>query len=67
MYSKNYNNWVRQANLPPLTSKQHKFAEFLFDHYKMVGQIGDMSTIFESVRKYIKTHDIEESNQELER
>ena len=58
MYTKNYNNWVKQASLDPLTSKQHKFAEFLLENHKMIGQVGDMSTIFESVRKYIKTHEI---------
>lgn len=58
MYTELYNEWVKQANLSPLTSKQHKFAEFLLEHHKMIGLIGDMESVFTSVRKFIKTHEI---------
>lgn len=55
-YSENYENWVRQANLKPLTNTQHEFAEWLLieENAKMISQIGDLNPIFISIRKWLK-------------
>lgn len=56
VFSQDYLEWVNQANLPPLTNTQHKFAEWLLfeDNAKIIAQIGDLDTIFISVRKWLK-------------
>lgn len=56
VFSQDYLEWVRQANLPPLTNTQHKFAELLLleENAKVISQIGDLDTIFSSVRRYVK-------------
>lgn len=56
VFSQDYLEWVKQANLPPLTKTQHEFAEWLLleDNAKVIAQIGDLDTIFISVRRYIK-------------
>ena len=56
VFSQDYLEWVRQANLPPLTNTQHKFAEWLLleENAKVISQISDLDTIFCSVRKWVK-------------
>lgn len=54
MHSEKYLEWVKQCGLGPLTSQQHKFAEFLFEHDKEIAKVGGMEVIFESIRKYLK-------------
>lgn len=56
MFSEAYLKWVKQANLPPLTNTQHRFAEWLLqeDNAKVISQIGDLDTIFLSVRRFVK-------------
>lgn len=49
-----YQAWVQQAKLPPLTNNQAKFAEWLLDNEDKVAMIGDMESIFKSVRKYLR-------------
>lgn len=51
-----YLEWVQQANLNPLTKTQASFAEWLLqeDNSKIILQIGDLTIIFESVRKFLK-------------
>lgn len=60
VFSEEYLKWVKQANLPPLTNTQHEFAEWLLikDNAKVIAQIGDLDTIFCSVRKHIKNQKI---------
>jgi len=62
VFSNDYLKWVKQANLPPLTNTQHKFAEWLFscDISKRISQIGDMESIFISVRKWLKKNNSKE-------
>ena len=56
VFSQDYLEWVKQANLPPLTNTQHKFAEWLLqeDNRKVISQIGGLDEIFISVRKWVK-------------
>jgi len=56
IFSKDYLEWVKQSNLPPLTNTQQQFAEWLLreDNAKVISQIGDLDTIFSSVRKFVK-------------
>jgi hypothetical protein len=54
VYSDEYHDWVKQANLKPLTNTQHHFAEFLLEHADEIKKIGDLTTIFISVRKYLR-------------
>jgi hypothetical protein len=53
-YSELYLEWVKQAELKPLTNTQAKFAQFLLDHKEDVNKIGDLRTIFESVTSFLK-------------
>lgn len=50
IFSKEYLEWVKQANLPPLTNSQHKFAEYLLNEK----QIGNMDDIYKSITKYLR-------------
>jgi len=54
--SNKYLEWVKQANLPPLTNTQSRFAEWLLtdEISDIISQIGDLDTIFNSVRKFVK-------------
>ena len=56
VFSQDYLEWVKQANLPPLTNTQHKFAEWLLqeDNRKVISQIGGLDEIFISVREWVK-------------
>lgn len=57
-YSERYLEWVKQCKLPLLTNTQRKFAEWLLeeDNSKVIAQIGDLDSIFISVRKFIKNN-----------
>lgn len=48
IFSPEYLDWVKQADLPPLTNSQHKFAEYLLKE-KYLGNITD---VFLSIRKW---------------
>ena len=58
LFSEEYKKWVVQAKLEPLTNIQHEFAEFLLlpENQIRLAQIGDLNTIYASVRKYIKSN-----------
>lgn len=60
VFSEAYLEWVKQANLPPLTNTQHRFAEWLLqeDNTKVISQIGDLDTIFLSVRRFVKNRSL---------
>ncbi len=51
-----YLKWVKQANLPPLTNTEARFAEWLLlkENSDKFGIIGDLDKIFTSVRRYVK-------------
>lgn len=55
-YSEEYLKWVKQANLPPLTNTQYRFAEWLLkeEQQEQMSKIGDLESIFKSIRKYVK-------------
>lgn len=53
-YSKEYLDWVKQADIPPLTNTQHYFAEWLLENKDKLTQIGDLDIIYLKVRKYLK-------------
>lgn len=57
-YSERYLEWVKQCKLPLLTNTQRKFAEWLLqeENSKVIAQIGDLDSIFISVRKFIKNN-----------
>lgn len=57
IYSEKYLEWSKQCDLPPLTNTQHAFAEWLLkdENSKMVAMIGDLDSIFISVRKFLKS------------
>jgi hypothetical protein len=54
-YSENYLNWIKENEITGLTRTQYMFAEWCFDNYKVLNQIGDLDSIFISVRNFIKT------------
>jgi hypothetical protein len=51
-----YLKWVKQANLPPLTNTQYRFAEWLLSPKisSKITQIGDITSIFSSVSYFLK-------------
>lgn len=54
-HAKDYLEWVNQSGLPPLTNTEHHFANWLIDSQDEIGKIGDLETIFSSVRKWVKS------------
>jgi hypothetical protein len=56
IFSQEYLEWVQQADLPPLTNTQHKFAEWLLkeENAKIISQISSLDKIFISVRNYLQ-------------
>ena len=55
MFSEKYKEWVKQAELEPLTNTQQKFAEWLLleENSKQIIQIGNLDIIFKSIRQYL--------------
>jgi hypothetical protein len=53
-----YLDWVKSANLPPLTNTQRRFAEWLLSPHiaDTITQVGDLKTIFIAVYQYLKYH-----------
>ena len=53
-----YKAWVKDTNQSNLTNTQSKFAQWLFEEeqIKQLKVIGDLTSIFESVRQYVKKH-----------
>lgn len=64
IFSEKYLKWVKQADLPPLTNTQHRFAEWLLEkeNFKMITQIGELTEIFKSIRKFGKENGVEQIN-----
>ena len=56
MFTEKYKQWVKQANLEPLTNTQQKFAEWLLleENSKQISQIGNLDIIFKSIRQFLK-------------
>lgn len=56
MFTEKYKEWVKQANLEPLTNTQQKFAEWLLldENSKQISQIGNLDIIFKSIRQFLK-------------
>lgn len=51
-----YRAWVHQAGLKPLTGNQYKLAMMLIENEDIVGQIGDLRSVFVSVNKFLETN-----------
>lgn len=64
MFSKEYLEWVKGCNLPPLTNSQCMFAEFLLQNWDVVGRIGGYEDVFVSVRRFIQDNPGMFSNRE---
>ena len=51
-------NWTRKDeknNILPLTNTQVKFVKFMLKHKDEFSKVGNFNTVFESVRKYLKS------------
>lgn len=59
-FSEEYLEWIKEESkkddFKPLTSSQHLFAEWCFENKNMIGQLGNMGTIFQSITNYLKPH-----------
>lgn len=57
MFSKEYKKWVQANGISGLTNTQHEFAEWLLkpENAKMISRIGDLDSVFLSIRKYLKS------------
>lgn len=53
-FSAEYLDFIKQAELPPLTNTQHYFAEWLIKNAEIITQIGDLEIIFVKVRRWLK-------------
>ncbi len=57
-YNKKYefNEWLKQANVPPMTNTQHQFAQMLFekDMFDLLQKFGDLDIVYNSIRKHLK-------------
>lgn len=51
-YSEDYLEFIKWANLPPVTSLQHEFAEWLIENRSIACQMGDLETIFYKMRQW---------------
>jgi hypothetical protein len=54
MHSQLYLEWVADTEQKGLTSTQAEFAEFLIEHADKLKQIGDLESVFISVRDWLK-------------
>ena len=54
MFSDDYLKWVKETNQKNLTNTQHEFAEWLIQNRDKISKIGDLETIFKSVRGWLK-------------
>ena len=59
-FSPRYLDYAKQSDLAPLTNTQRRFAEWLLtdEGVEILGGIGDLDSVYTSVRKYIKTNKI---------
>lgn len=48
-------NLYPSRQIPPMTRNQWTFAEFLLNNHGEISKIGNMETIFENVRKFLKS------------
>lgn len=57
-YSKEYEygRYLKDSDIPPMTSTQHQFAKMLFeeDNFNMLSKWGDLDIIYNSIRKHLK-------------
>lgn len=56
LQEQDYLEWVKQAELPPMTRTQFVFAQWLFTNREHINKIGNLDTIFTSVRQYVKSN-----------
>jgi len=63
MYSENYMNWIAEEKerceklkIPfvPLTSTQHRFAEWCFQNHRRLQSFGNLERVFEGCSKFVK-------------
>jgi hypothetical protein len=54
MFSEDYLNWVKTKKIKNITNTQSEFAQFLFKNKEQLQKIGDLTTIFKSIRTYLK-------------
>ena len=51
-----YKKWLNDADIPPMTNTQYKFAKMLFEeeNFKLMSSFGDLDIIYNSIRKHLK-------------
>jgi hypothetical protein len=56
-YTKEYLEFAKATDLPPLTNTQAKFAQWLLlpENVAQLEKIGDLESVFKAVRRHIKT------------
>lgn len=63
MISENYLNWIEEEKsrcekmktpFVPLTSTQHRFAEWCFDNHRRLQDFGNLERVFEGVSRFVK-------------
>jgi hypothetical protein len=56
-YTKEYLEFAKATDLPPLTNTQAKFAQWLLlpENAAQLEKIGDLESVFKAVRRHIKT------------
>lgn len=52
-----YEDWQKSQNISELTNTQYRFAQWLFqpENVARLEVIGDIDSIFKSIRKYVKS------------
>ena len=62
-YTKEFLEFAKATDLPPMTNTQAKFAEWLLrpENAAQLEKIGDLESVFKAVRRYIKTRKHEPS------
>lgn len=51
-----YEDWIKQRkDKDPMTRTQNEFAKFCFEHFQVLGQIGNLNDIFKECRDFIKS------------
>jgi len=62
-YSKEFSEFAKATDLPPMTNTQAKFAEWLLlpENAAQLEKIGDLESVFKAVRRHVKTRKHEPS------
>jgi hypothetical protein len=62
-YTKEYLEFAKATDLPPLTNTQAKFAQWLLlpENAAQLEKIGDLESVFKAVRCHVKTRKHEPS------